>query len=196
MAQFLIVLFIVVQIEHRTCMPYFDRDIMRKLSLLIPIAIAFTLTAFIAKAQVKSKSYGMVLKRLLSHKVPEISVSHVALSNNKYILLDARENEEFAVSHIPDAIHVGYKNFNAEAIKSISKDKPIVVYCSIGKRSENITERLMKQGYTNVSNLYGGIFEWMNQGQPVHDMENKRTDKVHAYNWIWGRFLEKGKKVY
>jgi len=39
----------------------------------------------------------------------------------------------------------------------------------------------VKAGYTNVSNLYGGIFEWVNQGNNVVDDNNRITPKVHAY---------------
>ena len=47
------------------------------------------------------------------------------------------------------------------------------MYCSIGKRSEKVTQKLKKAGYNNVSNLYGGIFEWVNQGNEVVDTNNK-----------------------
>ncbi len=93
-------------------------------------------------------------------------------------------------------MYVGYKEFNPEVLKNISKDKPIVVYCSVGKRSENIAEKLINDGYKNVSNLYGGIFEWVNQGHEEYNLTNKKTPNVHAYNFLWGQFLDKGKKVY
>jgi predicted sulfurtransferase len=70
------------------------------------------------------------------------------------------------------------------------------VYCSIGKRSESITQKLSKAGYGNVSNLYGGIFEWVNQGNGVVDVNNKQTNKIHAYGKFWGQWLHKGEKVY
>lgn len=169
---------------------------MRKGSILLFICIAFMLAALVAKAQVKSKSFSYVLKRLLSHNVPELPVTAVASSPANYILLDARESDEYKVSHLRNAIHIGYNEFHPEALKGIAKDKPIVVYCSIGKRSENIAQRLMKQGYTKVSNLYGGIFEWVNEGHVVYDMQGKPTVNVQAYNGLWGRFLEEGNKVY
>jgi rhodanese-related sulfurtransferase len=169
---------------------------MKKLSLIFLIGIAFILATFKARAQVKSKSFGFVLKRLLSHNVPEIPVSTVAALPGAYTFLDAREYDEFSVSHLPSAIHVGYKDFKVDSLKNIIRNKPVIVYCSIGKRSEDITGILIKQGYTKVYNLYGGIFEWVNQGHAVYDLQNKQTTNVHAYNWLWGRFLDKGNKVF
>jgi predicted sulfurtransferase len=92
---------------------------------------------------------------------------------------------------------VGYKGFEKDSITNKIEDKnaPIVVYCSIGVRSEDIGEKLQKAGFTNVKNLYGGIFEWKNQGNPVY--KNKmETDSVHTFNKQWGKLLDKGIKVY
>jgi rhodanese-related sulfurtransferase len=168
---------------------------MKRVILIFLISIAF-IFLFIELSAGRSKSFAFVLKRLLSHKVPEISINNAAALYGSYIFLDARENNEYVVSHLPGAIYVGYKEFKAEVLKSISKDKPIVVYCSIGKRSESIAEKLISEGYKNVSNLYGGIFEWVNQGHEVYDRTNKKTPNVHAYSFAWGRFLNNGKKVY
>jgi len=44
---------------------------------------------------------------------------------------------------------------------------------------------LVKAGYTNVSNLSGGIFEWVNQGSNVVDDNKRITLKVHAYGSFW-----------
>lgn len=148
-----------------------------------------------SSAQVKSKSFDFVLKSMLSADVPAITVSEAATASDKNVFLDAREEKEYAISHLPGAEFVGYKNFDISHVKT-AKDKAIVVYCAIGKRSEDITEKLRKAGYKHVRNLYGGIFEWVNQGHEVYDLQNRKTLNVHAYNRLWGRFLDKGNKVY
>ncbi len=51
----------------------------------------------------------------------------------------------------------------------IGEESKVVVYCSVGYRSEKIAEKLKAAGYKNVFNLYGGIFEWENQNLPVYD---------------------------
>jgi len=58
-----------------------------------------------------------------------------------------------------------------------------------------VSEKLLSAGYQHVSNLYGGIFEWVNQGNPLYN-ENGPTSKVHAYSRTWGVWLNKGEKVY
>jgi len=71
----------------------------------------------------------------------------------------------------------------------------IVVYCSLGIRSEIIGKQLIAEGYTAVYNLYGGIFEWVNKGKAVYN-NTQETSKVHAYSKSWGSYLLKGTKVY
>lgn len=150
---------------------------------------------FYTAAQVQSTAYDLTLKTLLSHSVPEVSVSQVKEMPN-VLLLDAREWNEFKVSHIKHARHVGYDHFDIGKLQSINKKQKIVVYCSVGYRSEKISERLKKDGFTDVSNLYGGIFEWVNQGKAVVDETGKVTENIHAYSKTWGVWLNKGVKVY
>lgn len=148
-----------------------------------------------ASAQVQSSAYNLTLKTLLSHSVPEVSVSQVKGMKNA-LLLDAREWNEYLVSHIENAKYVGYDQFQLETLKSIDKKQRIVVYCSVGYRSEKISEKLKQVGFTDVSNLYGGIFEWVNQSNPVVDSKGKVTENIHAYSKTWGVWLSKGVKVY
>ena len=145
--------------------------------------------------EVSSKAYNIMLQGLLSHSVKEVSVSEVK-DNKEVIFVDARERKEFDVSHIKDAIFVGYDSLDLSAMDKIDKSKELVVYCSVGYRSEKVSEKLENMGFKNVSNLYGGIFEWKNQEQPVVTPKKEPTNEVHAYNRIWGIWLQKGKKVY
>lgn len=117
--------------------------------------------------------------------------------NDSVFILDAREKVEYDVSHLPEAIFVGYSNFSEEEFLKKFKDKSasIVVYCSIGIRSETIAKKLQKAGYTNVSNLYGGIFAWKNTDFKVFS-NGKETSKVHTFSKHWAKYLEKGEKIY
>lgn len=137
------------------------------------------------------------LKKFNNESVPYIHTNDLRTSEN-IILLDTREKEEFNVSHLDNAIWVGHKTFTLEAItpKITDKNSEIIVYCSIGVRSEDVGELLQHAGYTNVKNLYGGIFEWKNKGYPVYDAKGNKTEKVHAFNKHWGKLLENGEKVY
>ncbi len=135
-----------------------------------------------------------MLDTLLKHTVKEISPTN-ALKKKNAIYLDARKLEEFNVSHIAKAIRVGYADFNVNNLSAIKKSTPLIVYCSVGYRSEKISEKLLAAGYTNVQNLYGGIFQWVNEGQPVQDSKGYTTN-VHAFNKDWGKWLQAGTKKY
>lgn len=160
------------------------------------IAVLIFLFSFsLVRAQVESTAYDVMLKTLLSHNVSEVSVVKAKEMKNA-LFLDARELNEFQVSHINKARHVGYDKFDLTSLKDVDKNQQIVVYCSVGYRSEKIAEKLVQAGYTNVQNLYGGFFEWVNESLPVVNNQGKQTDRVHAYSKSWGIWLNKGTKVY
>ncbi len=147
-------------------------------------------------AQVQSNSFRVVLKTILSSKTPQITVPDAAKSFSNYLFVDTREPEEYHVSHIQNALFFKYNKADYSSLNSMDRKTPMVIYCSIGKRSDAVTKKLKAAGFVNVHNLYGGIFEWVNQGHPVYNNHNKRTDSVHAYGRFWGQWLDKGKKVY
>jgi len=155
------------------------------------IFIIFLFLAVMANGQVNSELYGIVLKTLLSHDVTEVSVDKV---DTNATMLDSRSKEEFAVSHLKNAIWVGFDDFDSTRVASLDKAAPVIVYCSIGYRSEKIAQRLVGLGFTNVQNLYGGIFEWINQDQVVYQGDSV-TKNVHPYSAVWGIWLQKGNKT-
>ena len=166
-----------------------------KAFLVIVIGISFISPEVNAQKKVTNGSFNSLLKIMLKHNVKEITVPEAATKKN-VVFIDAREKKEYDVSHIKNAVYVGYDDFNVSKLGNIQKGNEVIVYCSIGKRSEKITQKLLKAGYSNVSNLYGGIFEWVNQGNSVVDLNNKNTGKVHAFGRFWGQWLDKGEKVY
>lgn len=141
-----------------------------------------------------------LLSKYNDETVPYISTEQLQekKDHSQLFLLDTRSLEEYQVSHLKNAHWVGYENFDIEEFKSRfpQKDKEIVVYCSLGVRSEKIGEKLQKAGYTDVKNLYGGIFTWKNKNLPVFNQQGNETQKVHAYSKKWSKWLEKGEKVY
>lgn len=159
--------------------------------------INFLFSGFLLLSACAQSSIDQALDRYNDGSVPYITVTDMQNFQNK-IILDAREWEEFNVSHLKNAIWVGYDNFNISELENKLPDKnaAIVVYCSIGVRSENIGEELLESGYSHTKNLYGGIFEWTNQGYPVYNTKGEKTKKVHAYGKLWGKFLTKAEKVY
>lgn len=138
------------------------------------------------------------IEGLIDHSVSTISCERLEqkMKTPNLYLLDARAQKEYEVSHLKGAIWVGYNTFSTENLAAVPKDGIVVVYCSVGYRSEKIGEKLKKMGYARVYNLYGGIFEWMNRSYPIVDSKNETTSKVHAYDQNWGRWLSRGDKVY
>ena len=104
------------------------------------------------------------------------------------LLLDVRTDAEYGVSHLQNAEHV--EPDAAAAALHEAKNRPIVTYCSVGYRSGAFAQRLRAAGFTNVQNLEGSIFQWVNEGRPVF-RRGEAVDKVHPYNWMWGLLLRK-----
>jgi rhodanese-related sulfurtransferase len=159
------------------------------------ILIFFLLIGFSGFSQ--SEAYKELLKSYYND-FPTISCSKAArmMSDDNVYFLDTREWKEFAVSHIKGARAVGYDKFKLKSVSSIPKDAVIIVYCSIGARSQTIGEKLKKAGYTNVKNLYGGFFQWNNSGLPKIDAKGAITQEIHGYSKDWGKWLTSGTIIY
>jgi len=136
----------------------------------------------------KQKQFDEMLSGLLTHAVAEIEAKNT-IYDSAVVYLDARELNEYQVSKIPSAQWVGYDDFNITRVSNIDENQEIIVYCSIGYRSEKVAEQLEANGFTNVTNMLGGIFEWVNYKNPVVDSINANTNKVHAFNKEWGKWL-------
>lgn len=114
------------------------------------------------------------------------------------IFLDARELDEFEVSHLPKAIHIGYDKVDYDTVEDLDLNKPVIVYCTVGYRSEKIAKKLRKKGFKNVYNLYGSLYAWKLAGYPLMDADGKSTERLHTYNKKWGSFVPDtiGEKVW
>jgi rhodanese-related sulfurtransferase len=137
-----------------------------------------------------------MIDNTLDKTVPFIKAKELRENNQNYTILDIRELKEYNVSHIKNAISISFNDFKVKIIKDkIDKNTPIVVYCSIGYRSEKVGEKLLNEGFT-VYNLYGGIFNWKNSNNPIVDNNEIATQKVHCFNQEWSKWLLKGEKIY
>lgn len=144
----------------------------------------------------QTTEFDAMIDSTLQKTVPFITSDNLLENYENYTILDSREINEYNISHLKKAIHVGYDNFNMNTTsKKLSLNTPIVVYCSVGYRSEKIAEKLIKKGY-KVYNLYGGIFDWKNKKNTVINTSNIETNKVHCYNEEWSKWLVNGEKVY
>ncbi len=161
-------------------------------TLFFYIICLFSITGF------SQDSLSVLLNKYNKAQVPYALSEDLQSPSSEIIFLDAREQEEFKVSHIKNAIYVGYNRFNLQSIEEQipNKNQHIIVYCSLGVRSEIIAKKLINAGYTNVKNLYGGIFEWKNNNLSVYNQNQQETDSVHVYSKSWSKWLTKGIKVY
>ena len=139
-----------------------------------------------------ASNYDQMLEALYSKTVPFIYPDREDQIKDlrPYVILDTRSSEEFAVSSLANAIWVGYPDMDRKVIDALDKDQAILVYCSVGYRSERIGEQLLELGFTDVRNLYGGIFEWINRGYGVVNAEGQWVDRVHGYAPSWGKWVE------
>lgn len=150
------------------------------------------LSAFSSFGQ--SVAYKTLLEGLYDDRFPVIKPTQISNLSN-YQILDAREKVEYEVSHLPEAKWVGYDTFDLKNVSDLDKNKPVLVYCTVGARSQEIGKKLQNAGFTRVYNLYGGIIHWVNEDMPVVKNGNP-TPKVHTYSKSWGIWLNKGEKVY
>jgi len=158
--------------------------------VLILVTISLQLSAQYTKtASCSNADFDKKVNSYLSYSAPVINVAEAHAQKNKYIFLDAREFIEYQTSHIPGARFIGYNDFKIESLKGIAKDSKIIVYCSIGYRSEKIATKLKKYGFVHVLNLYGSLFEWVNAGYEITDKSGKPTKKVHTYNKKWSQWV-------
>tara|TARA_R110002167_G_scaffold66801_5_gene188981 strand:- start:73 stop:579 length:507 start_codon:yes stop_codon:yes gene_type:complete len=157
--------------------------------LLFLILLAGYLMGF----TVEANNLNNAVDGLLKGSIPVIHTAELdslLTKNNKLVLLDAREKTEYELSHLPSAQWIGYDEFSLKSVADINKDNTIVVYCSIGVRSERIAEKLKSNGFKNVLNLYGGIFAWANESRILLDKNQLPTQSVHGYNKKWAQLLE------
>src|SRR5690348_17497714 len=88
----------------------------------------------------------------------------------KFLLVDVREESEFAKDHLPGAVHLG-KGIIERDIEARAPDvnTEMVLYCGGGFRSAMAADNLQKMGYTNVVSMDGGIREWREKAYPLTD---------------------------
>ena len=139
-----------------------------------------------------------MLRMLYRNTVPTVPAATLARELRQPaapLLLDARTPAEYQVSHLPGARFVNADSIATATFADLDRQQPVVVYCSVGARSERLGERLHALGFRNMRNLYGGLFEWVNQGYPVVNAQGI-TPNVHPYSPLWSLWLKRGHKVY
>jgi rhodanese-related sulfurtransferase len=104
-------------------------------------------------------------------RVKETTVDQVKQqldSGDKILLVDVREESEFAKDHLPGAMHLGKGVIERDVETRVpDPNTPMVLYCGGGFRSAMAADNLQKMGYTNVLSMDGGVREWREKNYPM-----------------------------
>lgn len=103
-------------------------------------------------------------------RIREVSVDDVKDkldSGEKLLLVDVREESEYAKDHLPGAIHLGKGVIERDIeVQVPDLNSAVVLYCGGGFRSALAADNLQKMGYTNVLSMDGGVRGWREKGYP------------------------------
>jgi rhodanese-related sulfurtransferase len=138
------------------------------------------------------------LNAMIARNFPHVPQMHIHTlvawlhDHNKRppLLLDVRAKAEYAVSHLHNARWINTAEPVRKAMAGVPHTTPFVTYCSVGYRSSAYAQRLIHDGYTNVHDLEGSIFQWANDGLPVY-RHGRVVHHVHPYNHYWGQLLKR-----
>src|ERR1700741_3718675 len=104
-------------------------------------------------------------------RVREVTVNDVKAMldrGEKFVLVDVREESEFAKDHLPGAIHLGKGVIERDIEQKVpDTGAPFILYCGGGYRSALAADNLQKMGYTNVLSMDGGYRVWRERGDPL-----------------------------
>ena len=124
---------------------------MKRVSLLLLLAVLL-LTAC---GQDKENDQGAVYMNITAEEAKQIMDTEEG-----YIILDVRTQEEYEQGHIPGAIVISHEKIEEKAEEVLTdKNQLILVYCRSGRRSKLAAEALVELGYTNIKE-FGGIIDW------------------------------------
>ena len=123
---------------------------MKKLVFLLLAVMLLT-----ACGQDKENNQGAVYVNITAEEAKQIMDSEEG-----YIILDVRTQEEFDQGHIPGATQISHEEIAEKAEEVLTdKEQLILVYCRSGRRSKSAAEALAELGYTNIKE-FGGIIDW------------------------------------
>ena len=127
--------------------------------ILLPAVIAMTAVLILTGCGSSADDKTVGDKKAYRQVSPEEAAAMME-EETDYIILDVRTQEEYETAHIPGAICIPNETIGTEDIPELpDKEQLILVYCRSGNRSKQASEKLAKQGYTNIVE-FGGINSW------------------------------------
>ena len=104
--------------------------------------------------------------RIRETNVPEVKMRMDR--GERFLLVDVREDSEYAKDHLPGAVHMGKGVIERDIEMSVPDlNTEMILYCGGGFRSALAADNLQKMGYTNVISMDGGIRQWREKGYPL-----------------------------
>ena len=101
-------------------------------------------------------------------RIREVTIDEVKAKldrQEKFVLIDVREESEYAADHLPGAVHLGKGIIERDVEARVpDQNTPMVLYCGGGFRSALAADNLQKMGYTQVLSMDGGIRGWREKG--------------------------------
>jgi len=89
-------------------------------------------------------------------------------AGEKFLLVDVREDNEWAKGHLPGAVHLGRGIIERDIEQRVpDTNAKLILYCGGGFRSALAAENLQKMGYSNVESMDGGWKGWLEAGLPI-----------------------------
>ena len=112
--------------------------------------------------------------KLVNEAKPRIRETNIADvkkrmdSGEKFLLVDVREDHEWANGHLPGAVHMSRGLIERDIeVKVPETSSKMILYCGGGFRSALVADNLQKMGYTNVESMDGGWRGWLEAGLPT-----------------------------
>jgi rhodanese-related sulfurtransferase len=102
-------------------------------------------------------------------QVTPSEVQEMRARGEPVVLVDIREQNEWNLGHVPDAIYIGRGVLEREVEKRVPRDAKVVLYCASGNRSALAARVMEEMGYTDVASMSGGIRDWVAAGGEVDD---------------------------
>lgn len=97
----------------------------------------------------------------------DVSTVHTWLESDEAVVVDVREDHEYAAGHIAGATHIPLSQFDVNALPA-ADGKNLVFYCAVGMRSQSVAEQLVANGIINDAvNMSGGINAWSQANYPL-----------------------------
>ena len=131
-----------------------------KVTKILLVAILSCMLLGGCNATDTGKEAGVTMEKVTYQQVSMEEAMELMKTEENYIILDVRSQEEYDEKHIPGAILVPNETIGTKDIPELpDKDQMILVYCRSGNRSKQAAEKLAALGYTNIIE-FGGINDW------------------------------------